>query len=142
MGDPFADDKAIIDEYTRGVYGNAAGAMTQFFDLLEARLSEVIPIEDNDIAVDGRNIRLSKGLTTSDMYIVQYPPEFLAQLEKLLQQAEREADTHRTRGWVRLSRGPVRIHETADRNARRIPRLAIQTDDSELARAQGFRTLI
>ena len=104
MGDPFADDKAIIDEYTRGVYGNAAGAMTQFFDLLEARLSEVIPIEDNDIAVDGRNIRLSKGLTTSDMYIVQYPPEFLAQLEKLLQQAEREADTHRTRGWVRLSR--------------------------------------
>jgi hypothetical protein len=104
MGDPSAADKAIIDEYTRGVYGNAAGTMTQFFDLLEARLSEVIPIEDNDIAVDGRNIRLSKGLTTSDMYIVQYPPEFLARLEELLQQAEREADTNRTRGWVRLSR--------------------------------------
>ena len=104
MGDPFQDYRAIIEEYCNGVYGKAGGTMTQFFDLLEARLRDVIPIDKNDISVDGRNTRMPRWMNPTDTFLVQYPPAFLEQLETLIQKAEKEADTERTRGWVRLSR--------------------------------------
>ena len=104
MGDPSQDYQAIIDEYCRGVYGKASDTMTEFFDLLEARLRDMIPIEKNDISVHGRNIRLPRWMNTTEMFLAQYPPVFLAQLEALVQKAEGEADTERSQGWVRLSR--------------------------------------
>jgi len=104
MGDPSQDYRAIVEEYCRGVYGKAGGTMIQFFDLLDARLSEVIPIDKNDISVDGRNTKLPRWMNTSDMFLAQYPPAFLEQLEALVRKAEKEADTERTRGWVRLTR--------------------------------------
>ena len=104
MGDPSLDYRDIIAEYCNGVYGKAAGTMSEFFDLLEARLEEVVPIEEDDISADGRNTRLPQWQNTTDMFLAQYPPEFLERLEALIQKAEREADTERTRGWVRLSR--------------------------------------
>ena len=52
----------------------------------------------------GRNTTLPRWIKTTDMLLMQYPPSFLNELEKLLQQAEAAADTERTRGWVKLSR--------------------------------------
>lgn len=104
MGDPSLDYRDIIEEYCNGVYGKAGGTMTKFFDLLEARLQEVIPIDKDDISVERRRTRMPRWLNTADMYLVQYPPSFLQQLEQLLQKAQSEADTQRTQGWVRLSR--------------------------------------
>jgi len=104
MGDPSQDYRDIIEEYSNGVYGKAGATMTQFFDLIEARFSDIIPIPKNDISVDGRNTRLPRWINTTDMYLAMYPPAFLEQLETLIQKAEKGADTERTQGWVRLSR--------------------------------------
>ncbi len=104
MGDPSEDYKAIIEEYCNGVYGKASGTMTQFFDVLEARLRDVVPIDKNDISASGRNTRLPRWMNTPNLFLAQYPPAFLEQLEALIQKAEKEADTERTQGWVRLSR--------------------------------------
>ena len=104
MGDPHQDYKAVVEEYCRGVYGKAAGPMLEFFERLEARLSEFIPISKNDISADGRNIFLPRWMKTPDIFLAQYPPVFLAQIEALMQKAEKDADTERTQGWVRLSR--------------------------------------
>ena len=43
-------------------------------------------------------------MSTSQMFLAMYPPEVLARLEALFQQAEQQASTDRARGWVRLSR--------------------------------------
>jgi hypothetical protein len=104
MGDPSLDHKAIVEEYCQGVYEHASGPMLDFFKLLEERLSQVVPIDDSDIAADARNTRLPRWMSTSQMYLAMYPPDVLARLEALIQQAEQQAKTERARGWVRLSR--------------------------------------
>ena len=68
MGDPSRDYRDIIEEYCRGVYGKAGGTMTEFFDLLEARFSDIIPVEKNDISVIGRTIRSPRWMNTADMF--------------------------------------------------------------------------
>ena len=102
MGDPSLDHEALVKEYCNGVFGKAGGTMLEFFGLLFARLEEVLPLPVDDFS--GRNIDLPRWMNTTDMFLMQYPPTFLAQLEELIQKAEKEADTERTRGWVRLSR--------------------------------------
>lgn len=104
MGDPSLRFKSLVEEYCHGVYGNAAGPMLDFFELLHTRLSQVVPIAKDDIAADARNTRLPRWMTTSEMYLAQYPPHVLKRLESLIQKAEQSATTRRTRGWVRLSR--------------------------------------
>jgi hypothetical protein len=104
MGDPSLDPDATITEYCEGVYGEAGKTMHAFFRLLHERLGEVVPVADEDIAIDVRNTRLPRWLTTSQMFLAMYPPEVLAQLNGFLTTAESEAKTERTRGWVRLSR--------------------------------------
>lgn len=104
MGDPSLDHKAIVEEYCRGVYEDSSQAMLGFFKLLHERLSQVVPIDDSDIAADARNTRLPRWMTTTQMFLAMYPPEVLIRLEALIQQAERQATTDRARGWVRLSR--------------------------------------
>ena len=104
MGDPSQDHKAIVAEYCRGVFEDASAPMQRFFDLLQQRLAQVIPISDNDIAADVRNTQLPRWLTTTQMYLSMYPPGVLGTLESHLQEAEKLARTERARGWVRLSR--------------------------------------
>ena len=104
MGDPSQEHEAIVAEYCRGVFEDAHQPMLRFFDLLQERLAEVIPIPDTDIAADFRNTRLPRWLTTSQMYLSMYPPEVLKTLESHIQEAEKRAQTERAEGWVRLSR--------------------------------------
>lgn len=102
MGDPTRDHRALMEEYCRGVYGEVGGTMLAFFDLLYARLEEVLPQAVEDFS--GRNTKLPRWITTTEMYLMMYPPRVLNQLDGLLQTAEREADTERSRGWVRHTR--------------------------------------
>ena len=104
LGDPSQDHEALVEEYCHGVYEDAGPTMLKFFDLLHERLSQVVPITDDDIAADARNTKLPRWMNTRQMYLAMYPPEVLSTLESLVQQAEREAKTERARGWVRLSR--------------------------------------
>lgn len=104
MGDPALDEKQIVAEYCQGVYEDASQPMLEFFGLLEERLSQVVPIEDSDIAADARNTKLPRWLTTSEMYLAMYPPDVLAELESHIEHAEQLATTDRAQGWVRLSR--------------------------------------
>jgi hypothetical protein len=104
LGDPMQDQTALVEEYCNGVYEDAGPTMLKFFDLLHERLSQVVPITDDDIAADARNTTLPRWMTTQQMYLAMYPPEVLTRLESLIGQAEREAKTERARGWVRLSR--------------------------------------
>lgn len=104
MGDPTLDEKQVVAEYCKGVYEAASQPMLEYFALLEERLSQVVPIDDSDIAADARNTKLPRWLTTSEMYLAMYPPDVLAKLESHIQQAEQLAATERAQGWVRLSR--------------------------------------
>ena len=104
MGDPSQDHEAIVAEYCRGVFADAHEPMLRFFELLQQRLAQVIPIADADIAADVRNTQLPRWLTTTQMYLSMYPPDVLGTLESHLQQAEKLAQTERAKGWVRLSR--------------------------------------
>ena len=104
MGDPSLDDKAIVREYCDGVFGKASGPMQEFFAILEDRFAQVVPITEDDISAEARNTQKPGWLDTKSIYLAQYPPDVLKQLENLMQQAESAADTKRNRGWVRLSR--------------------------------------
>jgi len=104
MGDPSIDVDATLREYCDGVYGPAGETMLSFFRIFHERLREVAPVADEDIAIDARNTRLPRWLTTSQMYLAMYPPAVLANLESLLAEAEQQAKTARNRLWVRLSR--------------------------------------
>ena len=102
MGDLTLDYKALVVEYCDGVFGNASDTMQQFFDMLYARLEQVIPLPTDDFS--GRNTTLPRWMNTTEMFLAQYPPSVLGKLDELLKQAETEADTERARGWVKLSR--------------------------------------
>ncbi len=105
MGDPNQNYEAVIAEYCQGVYGiDAAAPMLDFFALLEERLAEVVPIGDEDISADARNVNLPQDWSTAEMYLSLYPTDVLAKLEGFIQDAERKAQTERNKGWVRLSR--------------------------------------
>lgn len=101
MGDPYRDPRAIVEEYCRGVFGKAAGAMLSFFDELNSILEERLPFQLRSFSA---NPRQWAWLTPSDIYLLLYPPETIAQLENLLMQAEIQADTERSRGWVKQTR--------------------------------------
>jgi len=104
MGDPTLDEKQVVAEYCRGVFGPASGPMEKFFALLHQRLEAVVPVDDADISADARNTKVPRDLDTQTMYLRQYTPEVLTKLEGWVKQAERLARTKQQRGWVRLSR--------------------------------------
>ena len=93
MGDPYLDHEALVDEYCRGVFGKAAGTMHKFYDLLYTNREQKFPLE-----MHGR--KWPSWLTTSNLYLMLYPPPVLDELGALLDQAAREADTVRARGWI------------------------------------------
>ncbi|MBI4028415.1 MAG: DUF4838 domain-containing protein [Verrucomicrobia bacterium] len=99
MGNVNADPNALVEEYCRGVYGNAADPMLQFFNLLHTR-HEGLLTYDQKLGP----IRHPRSMSPTDLTLLYYPPSHLNQLEQLLRKAEREADTDRARGWLRLTR--------------------------------------
>ena len=78
--------------------------MYQFFALHQERLAQVAPITDDDIYAGARDTRMPRWLNTKSLYLAQYPPHAMDQLEHLIRQAETCADADRPPGWVRLSR--------------------------------------
>jgi len=86
--DPSLDYRALFAEYCEGLYGNAAAAMQEFFELLYTRLTMKQP----------------GGATYEDMQILRYTPEFLSQLEALLVKAEAAADTERSKNFIVMTR--------------------------------------
>ena len=104
MGDPTLDYEAVVREYCDGVFGRASQPMQEFFALLQDRLAQVAPITDEDISAEARNTQKPNWLDTKSMYLAEYPPSVLKQLDEFLNQAEATADTERNKNWVRLSR--------------------------------------
>lgn len=105
MGDPSLDPDSLVAEYCRGVYGRAGGSMLEFHNLLNTRLEQVMPLFPNDMTANGRNFFLPRrGVTTVEMYLNMYPPAVLNKLGTLLSRAEKDADTDKARGWLRLNR--------------------------------------
>jgi hypothetical protein len=102
MGDPALDPEPLVEEYCRGVFGHAAEPMERFFGLLYERLEQVLPCATEDFTA--RNTDLPRGLTTTDLYLMLFPPALLQRLDELLQQAERQAGNERERGWVHHTR--------------------------------------
>jgi len=103
LGDPERDYEALIEEYCRGVYGRAADTMLAFFDLLYRRHERysLNPGHYGKIPPRGED---GKWLSMSEIYLDLYTAQLLQELEALLSQAEREAETDRSRGWLRLTR--------------------------------------
>jgi hypothetical protein len=87
MGDPDRDPDQLVQEYCRGVYEEAAPAMSRFFELLYKR--DIVAIERSSAA---------------DQHLFYYPPALCVQLEKVLQEAESAANSERSRMWIRLTR--------------------------------------
>ena len=102
MGDPSLDYRVLVKEYCQGVFGKAAGSMLNFFDPLYAKLEKEIPQPVTDF--DARNTGLPRDMDTVAMYLKLYPPELLDRMEALLDRAAVEADTDRTKGWVKHTR--------------------------------------
>jgi len=97
MGDPYLDHEALVEEYCRGVFAKAGDTMLQFYDVLYTNREQKMPLH-----LHRRS--WPKWLTTSELYLMLYPPQVLEQLETLLTRAEGQADTDMARGWIRHAR--------------------------------------
>jgi len=93
MGDPDLDHEALVQEYCHGVFGQAAGTMLQFYDVLYTNREQKLPLEMH-------HRRWPDWLITSNLYLMLYPPPVLERLAALLDRAESEADTPMARGWI------------------------------------------
>ena len=115
VGNPDLDHTALLEEYCLGVYGSKAGkTMIEFFNLLYSRHEDVLPPLGTRGARRPDMPRLPglgkdpretpKFEEISDVFAALYPPAFTQKLDRLLSNAEREAETERNKGWLRLTR--------------------------------------
>ena len=91
MSDPDLNPNDVIKEYCRGVYGETAGIMQGFFEHLYSR-------------VDRIKLGPAASIETKDLFLLYYPPNFVRQLDQMLSRAEQQAQTEKSKGWVRLTR--------------------------------------
>jgi hypothetical protein len=89
LWDPSRDAQKLVDEFLEGVYGPAAGAIRKYFDLLHA---EVRP------APAGR------GLHLWIFHVPEYSPRLIEEGLKLLDEAEKAAETEAVRRRIRKDR--------------------------------------
>lgn len=87
MGDADLDPDALVEEYCRGVFEDAAAPMSRFFNTLYKR--DIVAIERSSAA---------------EQHLFYYPPTLCNQLEQILQEAEAAATTERAQKWVQLTR--------------------------------------
>jgi len=94
MADPDLDYHEVTAEYCKLAFGKAAGTMAAFFDKLYERT-----------LYDRKVIQRARPLNNPQtVFPMLYPPEVLKILERLLDKAERQADTERSKGWINLTR--------------------------------------
>jgi len=98
LGNPDMDYEPIIGEYCHGVYGNSGDTMHSFYKLLYSR-HDMWPLNK------GHYGKLPpRWMSSTDIYLTVYTPPFLMELEQLLDKAESEAETERSKGWLKLTR--------------------------------------
>jgi len=89
MGDPGLNEKELVGEYCEGLYGKAAPAMEQFFNVFYSR-------SDLKLSLGGQPV--------PERLLNLYPPRIVQQLDEILKNAEADADSERARQWVKLTR--------------------------------------
>jgi len=83
LGDPTLEAAALLDEYCRLTFGNAARTMIQFYQLWYER------------------IEATANLRTREHFLAAYPPPVMDRLGFMLQLATSQAgDDTRARGWI------------------------------------------
>jgi len=99
LGDPGRDYTAIVKEYCDGVFGKAGKTMLEFYDrLYDAH--DVWPLNKGHYG----KLPPDRSMSASDMYLALYTPELLKTLGGLLEKAESEAVSKRSKGWLQLVR--------------------------------------
>jgi hypothetical protein len=96
---PNRDLREIVEEYDRLIYGKAASVMTKFYSICSHRimLGEQIPYTH-----DLRQNRIYRSMDA--YYVTAYPPEVLAELESLLNQALELANgDKRATTWLKIT---------------------------------------
>lgn len=91
MGDPSLDIDKLVKEYCDGLYSSVSDEMIDFFELLWTKS-------------DYKNQSGANTMTTAEVLMDYYPPEFVQKLDILLKKAELAAKTTREKNWVRVSR--------------------------------------
>ncbi len=109
--DPGQDTGKLLNEYCANTFGNAAGTMEKFYRILDSRLE--LSIWDNDDpnqSPDWNDPALLDGkapamLDPLRLIARRYPPATVAEMDKLLTQAEKEAgDNKAAKGILPLIR--------------------------------------
>lgn len=90
---PELDYQPLVKEYCQFVFGRAAAPMEQFFNKLYGRVEGFLKF----MTVPAYN-------NAETAYTALYPPPVLEELDRLLQQAEAEANDERSKNWVHLTR--------------------------------------
>jgi len=87
LGDPTLEERELVREYCRCLYGAASQPMEDFFELLYSH-DEILELKGEE----------------PDRYLYLYPPLYLDRLERFLRRAEADADSAPARQWVKLTR--------------------------------------
>lgn len=94
MGNPDQDAGECVKDYCDFAYGKASGTMIQFFDALYERV-----VAHRRVAEIGPSFSDAETIFTT-----LYPPKVIQKLDSLLVKAEKEADSDRAKGWLKLTR--------------------------------------
>jgi len=82
--DPMQDYKAVIEDYCKARFGEAAATMQAYYDVLEARMAEIPDLYSNEVW---------------DNHLI-LTPEVRAECRKLLEKAVTEAKTERSKAQL------------------------------------------
>lgn len=88
MGDPSLDYRELVREYCDGLYGAASHSMQEFFELLEHPVTAPMLMSAE----------------FGDRQLLRYPPRLMEKLNAKLAEAERLADTGRSRNLLVMTR--------------------------------------
>ena len=100
MGDVSLDHDKLLKEYCDGVFEDTGETMYRFFKIVYAR-HEIWPLNEGHFG----KLPADRSWATSDVFVHLYTPEFIAKTERLLQKAESEADSERSKNWLKMTRG-------------------------------------
>ena len=98
IGNVDADVDALVHDYCMGVYGEVGWLMKRFFRTLHERAEMTVPLKELHQA------KAQTGYPAEETFMFLYPPKIVRRLERLLQRAEQEARTARTKHWLQLTR--------------------------------------
>ena len=97
-GDVDIDVQALVHEYCMTVFGRGGPAMKRFFRILHQRMELTVPFKEI------RAGRVADSYPAEEAFAFLYPPKVVAQLDRLLRQAEDKARSPRAKNWLKLTR--------------------------------------